>query len=63
MEFFGLPQLPDGVSNTKKNNVIWNWRNNVEDQLGSWTYPVYSGETFSFDFFLAISNFFVFFSF
>jgi hypothetical protein len=52
MEFFGLPQLPDGVSNTKKNNVIWNWRNNVEDQLGSWTYPVYSGETFSFDFFV-----------
>jgi hypothetical protein len=56
MELFGSPKSLTldiaNVSNTKKNGVIWNSRTNIGDQLGDWTYPVYSGETFAFDFFV-----------
>ena len=56
IEFFGDPNVnsvdSDGLSNTMKNGVSWNWRTNIGDLLGDWCYPLRSGDTFSFDFFV-----------
>ena len=42
----------DGVSNLTKNGLPWEWRVNVSDLLGDWTYPINNGETVAFDFFV-----------
>jgi hypothetical protein len=42
----------DGISNLTKNGLPWEWRVNVGDLLGDWTYPVHDGETLTFDFFV-----------
>ena len=42
----------DGITNTTKNGVAWEWRTNVGDNLGDWAYPVSNGETFAFEFFV-----------
>jgi len=42
----------DGISNLTKNGEPWEWRVNVGDLLGDWTYPVLDGETVTFDFFV-----------
>jgi len=42
----------DGVSNLTKNGEPWEWRVNVGDRVGDWTYPIASGETVTFDFFV-----------
>ena len=42
----------DGISNLTKNSQPWTWRVNVGDRLGDWTYPIASGETVTFDFFV-----------
>ena len=56
IEFFGDPNVntveSDGLSNTMKNGVSWNWRTNIGDLTGDWCYPVRSGDTFTFDFFV-----------
>lgn len=56
VDFFGDPNIntveSDGVSNTMKNGVAWNWRTNVGDNLGDWAYPVSDSETFTFDFYV-----------
>jgi hypothetical protein len=56
IELFSDPNIntveSDGLSNTRKNGVEWPWRSSPGDMLGDWCYPVYSGETFTFDFFV-----------
>ena len=42
----------DGITNTFKNSVAWNPRINAGSLIGDWSYPVYSGELFTFDFFV-----------
>ena len=42
----------DGVSNLTKNGEPWEWRVNVGDQTGDWTYLIANGETVTFDFFV-----------
>ena len=49
----------DGVSNLTKNGKPWEWRVNVDDNLGDWTYPIHDGETVTFDFFVDPENLFV----
>lgn len=55
-QHFGDPNTnnvdTDGVTNTRLNGESWIWRANVGNQLGDWAYPVSSGETFAFDFFV-----------
>jgi hypothetical protein len=46
----------DGVSNLTKNGQPWEWRVNVGDNLGDWTYPIHDGETVTFDFFVDPEN-------
>jgi len=46
----------DGISNLVKNGQPWDWRVNVGDRLGDWTYPVADGETVTFDFFVDPAN-------
>jgi hypothetical protein len=54
--YYGDPNVntveSDGVSNLTKNGSPWVWRENVGEQLGDWMYPVASGETIAFDFFV-----------
>lgn len=53
---FGDPNFntveTDGLTNTKLDGQPWNWRVNVGDQLGDWSYPVSSGSEFEFDFYI-----------
>jgi len=53
-ELYGNPNIntieSDGVTNTMKNGVVWNWRTDVGSLLGDWAYPVYDAEIFTFDF-------------
>jgi len=42
----------DGISNLTKNGLPWSWRVNVGTQLGDWAYPIFDGETVTFDFFV-----------
>lgn len=46
----------DGISNLTKNGRPWIWRVNVGDLLGDWEYPIISGETVTFDFFVDPAN-------
>ena len=41
----------DNITNTTKNGIAWPWRNSATG-AGDWCYPVYSNDTFSFDFFV-----------
>lgn len=56
VDFIGDPNTntieSDGVNNLEKNGIAWTWRTNVGDLLGDWSYPIYDGETLSFDFFV-----------
>lgn len=56
VDFYADPNIntveSDGISNLTKNGVLWNWRNNVGDQTGDWSYPISSGDTITFDFFV-----------
>jgi hypothetical protein len=53
---FGRPNIvsteSDGILNLHKDGRPWCWRSDVGDQLGNWTYPVYAGETISFDYYI-----------
>lgn len=53
---FGRPNIvsteSDGILNLHKDGQPWCWRSDVGDQLGDWTYPVYAGETISFDYYV-----------
>ena len=53
---FGRPNIvsteSDGILNLHKDGRPWCWRSDVGDQLGDWTYPVYAGETISFDYYI-----------
>jgi hypothetical protein len=54
---FGRPNIvstqSDGILNLHKNNKPWCWRSDVgDDELGDWIYPVYAGETISFDYYV-----------
>ena len=42
----------DGISNLTKNGEPWEWRVNVGERYGDWTYPIMDGETVSFNFFV-----------
>lgn len=42
----------DGILNLHKNAQPWCWRSDVGDMLGDWVYPVYPGETITFDFYV-----------
>jgi hypothetical protein len=43
----------DGISNLTKDGSPWTWRTDVQsDQLGDWSYPIFDGETITFDFFV-----------
>ena len=43
----------DGIYNLQKNGTVFGWRCNVLDtQVGDWEYPVSSGDTITFDFFV-----------
>lgn len=43
----------DGLTNTRLNGQPWNIRVNVtENLMGDWAYPVSSGDTFTFDFYV-----------
>ena len=42
----------DGISNLTRDGEPWNWRVNVGNLLGDWTYPIADGETVTFDFFV-----------
>jgi hypothetical protein len=54
--YYGDPntntQASDGISNLTKNGEPWTWRVNVGNRTGDWTYPIASGETVTFDFFV-----------
>lgn len=56
VDFFSDPNTnsveTDGLKNTAKNGVAWDWRVNVGDLLGDWSYPVYRDEIFTFDFYV-----------
>jgi hypothetical protein len=54
---FGDPNFntieSDGLTNTRLNGQVWDWRLNVGvDQLGDWAYTLSSGDVFEFDFFV-----------
>lgn len=46
----------DGISNLTKNGESWTWRQNVGNRTGDWVYPIASGETVTFDFFVDPNN-------
>jgi len=46
----------DGISNLTKNGEPWEYRVNVGNLIGDWTYPIHDGETVTFDFFVDPEN-------
>lgn len=42
----------DGLTNTRLNGQLWNWRVNVGTLLGDWAYTLSSGDVFEFDFYV-----------
>ena len=42
----------DGLTNTRLNGQLWNWRVNVGTLIGDWAYPLSSGDVFEFDFYV-----------
>jgi len=56
VDFFSNPTSitlkSDGILNTMKNSDPWEWRVNIGEQLGTWVYPVYASEIFTFDYFV-----------
>ena len=43
----------DGISSLTKDGSPWTWRTDVQsDQLGDWSYPIFDGETITFNFFV-----------
>ena len=46
----------DGISNLVKDGQSWPWRQGVGTLTGDWIYPIYDGETVTFDFFVDPAN-------
>lgn len=56
VNFYADPNIntveSDGVSNLTKNGDPWTWRVDVGNLTGDWAYPISSGDTVTFDFFV-----------
>jgi hypothetical protein len=54
--YFSPPHIntleSDGISNLTKNGQPWVWRVVTDGLVGDWVYPIYNGETVTFDFFV-----------